>query len=153
MYRIVRILFPPHPETLANMCKQGFDDALRFLHKNNLINCTKCLAVQSTFVVSNQVEENLVYDPQCRDCKMHRQVSEKVRNKDSVDDSISLKVHFVLYPRPIETGFNDKIDDLLLRGYLIDKTSCKIAFFSTTRSPTHYYMINNFNGQMSAVYQ
>ncbi|XP_076273462.1 brummer isoform X5 [Rhynchophorus ferrugineus] len=73
IYRMVRILFPPPPETLANMCKQGFDDALRFLHKNNLINCTKCLAVQSTFVVSDTLEENLIYDPQCTDCKIHRQ--------------------------------------------------------------------------------
>lgn len=75
IYRMVRILFPPTPETLANMCKQGFDDALRFLHRNNLINCTKCLAVQSTFVVSDSLEEHIVFDPQCRDCKMHRQVS------------------------------------------------------------------------------
>ncbi|KAL1509177.1 hypothetical protein ABEB36_003953 [Hypothenemus hampei] len=73
IYRMIRILFPPSPETLANMCKQGFDDALRFLHRNNLINCTKCLAVQSTFVVSDSLEEHLVYDPQCKDCKMHRQ--------------------------------------------------------------------------------
>lgn len=73
IYRMVRILFPPPPETLANMCKQGFDDALRFLHRNNLINCTKCLAVQSTFVVSDTLEEQLVYDPQCKDCKIHRQ--------------------------------------------------------------------------------
>ncbi|XP_066141434.1 1-acylglycerol-3-phosphate O-acyltransferase Pnpla3-like isoform X2 [Euwallacea fornicatus] len=73
IYRMVRILFPPHPETLANMCKQGFDDALRFLHRNNLINCTKCLAVQSTFVVSDSVDEHLVFDPQCKDCKTHRQ--------------------------------------------------------------------------------
>lgn len=76
IYRILRILFPPHPEKLANLCKQGFDDALRFLQKNNLINCTKCLAVQSTFVVSDTVEESLLYDPQCKDCKIHRQVSD-----------------------------------------------------------------------------
>ncbi|CAH0560431.1 unnamed protein product [Brassicogethes aeneus] len=73
MYRIIRILFPPKPEVLSNMCKQGFDDALRFLHRNNLINCTRCLAVQSTFVVSDTVEDNLEYDPQCKECKIHRQ--------------------------------------------------------------------------------
>ncbi|XP_057658020.1 uncharacterized protein LOC130894966 isoform X1 [Diorhabda carinulata] len=73
MYRIVRILFPPKPEILSNMCKQGFDDALRFLHRNNLINCTRCLAVQSTFVVSETLEEDLEYDPQCKECKLHRQ--------------------------------------------------------------------------------
>lgn len=73
IYRMVRILFPPKPEVLSNMCKQGFDDALRFLHRNNLINCTRCLAVQSTFVVSETLEENLEYDPQCKECKIHRQ--------------------------------------------------------------------------------
>lgn len=72
---MVRILFPPKPEVLANMCKQGFDDALRFLHRNNLINCTRCLAVQSTFVVSETTDEQLEYDPQCKECKLHRQVS------------------------------------------------------------------------------
>lgn len=75
IYRMVRILFPPSPEVLSNMCKQGFDDALRFLHRNNLINCTRCLAVQSTFVVSETLEENLEYDPQCKECKQHRQVN------------------------------------------------------------------------------
>uniref|UniRef100_V5GTR4 triacylglycerol lipase n=1 Tax=Anoplophora glabripennis TaxID=217634 RepID=V5GTR4_ANOGL len=73
IYRMVRILFPPKPEVLSNMCKQGFDDALRFLHRNNLINCTRCLAVQSTFVVSETIEEPVEYDPQCKECKIHRQ--------------------------------------------------------------------------------
>ncbi|XP_017775894.1 PREDICTED: patatin-like phospholipase domain-containing protein 2 isoform X2 [Nicrophorus vespilloides] len=73
IYRIARILFPPKPEILSNMCKQGFDDALRFLHRNNLINCTRCLAVQSTFVVSESLDESFEYDPQCNECKIHRQ--------------------------------------------------------------------------------
>ncbi|KAK9870801.1 hypothetical protein WA026_009760 [Henosepilachna vigintioctopunctata] len=74
MYRIARILFPPKPEVLSNMCKQGFDDALRFLHRNNLINCTRCLAVQSTFTVSEKrEEENLEFDPQCQECVLQRQ--------------------------------------------------------------------------------
>jgi len=71
--RFARILWPPKPEVLANMCKQGFDDALRFLQRNNLINCTRCLAVQSTFVVSEAIEDVFEYDPQCQECKMHRQ--------------------------------------------------------------------------------
>lgn len=61
-------------QILSNMCKQGFDDALRFLHRNNLINCTRCLAVQSTFVVSETIDEGMEYDPECVECKMHRQV-------------------------------------------------------------------------------
>ncbi|XP_076767152.1 brummer isoform X2 [Xylocopa sonorina] len=73
IYRFARILFPPNPEILSNMCKQGFDDALRFLHRNNLLNCTRCLAVQSTFVVSETLDDNIDYDPECLECKMHRQ--------------------------------------------------------------------------------
>lgn len=73
IYRFMRILWPPKPEVLSNMCKQGFDDALRFLQRNNLINCTRCLAVQSTFVVSENLDESCEYDPQCQECKMHRQ--------------------------------------------------------------------------------
>ncbi|XP_011311336.1 patatin-like phospholipase domain-containing protein 2 [Fopius arisanus] len=73
IYRFARILFPPNPEILSNMCKQGFDDALRFLQRNNLINCTRCLAVQSTFVVSETLDDNVEYDPECKECKIHRQ--------------------------------------------------------------------------------
>ncbi|XP_012279637.1 patatin-like phospholipase domain-containing protein 2 isoform X3 [Orussus abietinus] len=73
IYRFARILFPPNPEMLSNMCKQGFDDALRFLNRNNLINCTRCLAVQSTFVVSETLDDTMEYDPECLECKLHRQ--------------------------------------------------------------------------------
>lgn len=88
IYRMVRILFPPKPEVLSNMCKQGFDDALRFLHRNNLINCTRCLAVQSTFVVSETIEEHLEYDPQCKECKMHRQEALVSNIPDSVQNKL-----------------------------------------------------------------
>ncbi|XP_035786227.1 patatin-like phospholipase domain-containing protein 2 isoform X2 [Anopheles albimanus] len=73
--RFGRILFPPKPEILSSFCQQGFDDALNFLHRNNLISCTRCLAVQSTFVVAEQpatsLEERIQeeYDPECSECK------------------------------------------------------------------------------------
>ncbi|KAJ8676236.1 hypothetical protein QAD02_012022 [Eretmocerus hayati] len=74
LYRFARVLFPPNPEMLSKMCQQGFDDALRFLNRNNLINCNRCLAVQSTFVVSETIENKSTdYDPECLECKMHRQ--------------------------------------------------------------------------------
>ncbi|XP_055594205.1 1-acylglycerol-3-phosphate O-acyltransferase Pnpla3-like isoform X4 [Uranotaenia lowii] len=79
--RFGRILFPPKPEILSSFCQQGFDDALNFLHRNNLISCTRCLSVQSTFCVSDQpkqLQEQLLeeYDPECSECKectKHRQ--------------------------------------------------------------------------------
>lgn len=55
------------------MCQQGFDDALHFLHRNNLISCTRCLAIQSTFILSKQTPEH--YDPQCTTCSFHREES------------------------------------------------------------------------------
>ncbi|XP_061706233.1 1-acylglycerol-3-phosphate O-acyltransferase Pnpla3-like isoform X7 [Cydia pomonella] len=72
--RFVRILFPPKPEVLSNMCKQGFDDALRFLQRNNMISCTRCLAVQSTFQLQEVLDDTVYdYDPDCEECKTHRQ--------------------------------------------------------------------------------
>lgn len=72
--RFGRILFPPKPEVLSSFCQQGFDDALRFLHRNNLISCTRCLAVQSTFIVSETLPmpEIQEYDPECKECTEHR---------------------------------------------------------------------------------
>lgn len=75
MNRFARILFPPKPEVLSNMCKQGFDDALRFLQRHNLISCTRCLAVQSTFQLQDMLDDTTYeYDPECEECKTHRQV-------------------------------------------------------------------------------
>lgn len=75
--RFVRILFPPRPEFLSKFCQQGFDDALQFLHRNNLINCGRCISIQSTFLVSEStvVEPLQDFDPECRECKRHRKVS------------------------------------------------------------------------------
>ncbi|XP_050457183.1 1-acylglycerol-3-phosphate O-acyltransferase Pnpla3 [Cataglyphis hispanica] len=73
IYRFTKILFPPKTETLSNMCKQGFDDALRFLHRNNMLNCTRCLAIQSTYIVQETIDDSMEYDPECLECKMHRQ--------------------------------------------------------------------------------
>lgn len=50
--RFSRILYPPNPELLSKICQAGFDDALRFLHRNNLISCARCVAVQSTFLIT-----------------------------------------------------------------------------------------------------
>ncbi|KAM9327817.1 patatin-like phospholipase domain containing 3 [Pholidichthys leucotaenia] len=37
MYRLTRALFPPEPKVLAEMCQNGYKDALRFLEENNLL--------------------------------------------------------------------------------------------------------------------
>uniref|UniRef100_A0AAY4DYJ4 triacylglycerol lipase n=1 Tax=Denticeps clupeoides TaxID=299321 RepID=A0AAY4DYJ4_9TELE len=37
LYRVSRALFPPEPQMMKTMCKQGYKDALRFLKKNGLL--------------------------------------------------------------------------------------------------------------------
>lgn len=37
MHRLTRALFPPEPKVLAEMCQNGYKDALRFLEENNLV--------------------------------------------------------------------------------------------------------------------
>uniref|UniRef100_A0A8C5MWU7 Patatin like phospholipase domain containing 2 n=1 Tax=Leptobrachium leishanense TaxID=445787 RepID=A0A8C5MWU7_9ANUR len=38
LYRLSKALFPPEPEVLKDMCKQGYRDSLRFLKRNGLLN-------------------------------------------------------------------------------------------------------------------
>jgi len=57
--RMYHVLLPPDSEVLANYCKQGFDDALRFLQQRYLISCTRCMDVTSTY----EIDEEEVYDP------------------------------------------------------------------------------------------
>ncbi|XP_030646833.1 patatin-like phospholipase domain-containing protein 2 [Chanos chanos] len=37
LYRVSRALFPPDPQVMKTMCKQGYKDALHFLKKNGLL--------------------------------------------------------------------------------------------------------------------
>ena len=43
LYRMSVAFFPPAPEVLSNMCRQGFDDALRYLHRNSQYWLTRSL--------------------------------------------------------------------------------------------------------------
>ncbi|BES98193.1 Patatin-like phospholipase [Nesidiocoris tenuis] len=70
LYHFSTILWPPAPEVLAEFCKMGFDDALRYLQRHNYISCTRCLSIQSTYVIS---EDDGDYDPQCDKCDAARQ--------------------------------------------------------------------------------
>ncbi|XP_067849815.1 patatin-like phospholipase domain-containing protein 2 [Heptranchias perlo] len=38
LYRLSKALFPPEPEVMRDMCKQGYSDALDFLQRNALMN-------------------------------------------------------------------------------------------------------------------
>ncbi|XP_022249636.1 patatin-like phospholipase domain-containing protein 2 isoform X2 [Limulus polyphemus] len=93
LYRFTRILFPPHPEILSKMCQQGFDDALKFLQRHNLISCMRCLEVQSSFTVaeadSSTENDSIENEPEhaydgCIDCRYRKQMA----LVDSVPESV-----------------------------------------------------------------
>ena len=48
-YRMWNVLFPPDSDVLAGYCKQGFDDALRFLQNQSLTFSPRCLDVTSSY--------------------------------------------------------------------------------------------------------
>ncbi|XP_067902124.1 patatin-like phospholipase domain-containing protein 2 [Heterodontus francisci] len=50
LYRLSKALFPPEPEVMRDMCKQGYSDALDFLKRNALLNQPQpfCNPSQST---------------------------------------------------------------------------------------------------------
>uniref|UniRef100_A0A5S6Q1Q3 triacylglycerol lipase n=1 Tax=Trichuris muris TaxID=70415 RepID=A0A5S6Q1Q3_TRIMR len=53
IHRIGVALFPPDPEVMSDMCRQGFQDTLRFLARHGLISCTRCIAVRSSILLAD----------------------------------------------------------------------------------------------------
>ncbi|CAI2348047.1 unnamed protein product [Caenorhabditis sp. 36 PRJEB53466] len=47
MFRLMACLWPRSTEDLSKMCLQGFGDALRFLTKNGMSPCIRCLTIQT----------------------------------------------------------------------------------------------------------
>lgn len=47
-YRFCSCFVPPSQEICSKICRQGFTDALRFLTKNSITPCHRCLSSQST---------------------------------------------------------------------------------------------------------
>lgn len=96
LYRAARIFFPPDPEILSRMCQQGFDDAVRFLQKHNMISCTSCLAVQSSFVMAApEVSPELSADSDgehpfdnCTSCKRRQELALTERLPETIVKAI-----------------------------------------------------------------
>lgn len=60
---------------LSQLCNQGFDDALRFLQKNNLINCKLCVVQRFSYdFTKNNSNESTRNDLSCYDCKWNNAV-------------------------------------------------------------------------------
>ncbi|GIY44082.1 patatin-like phospholipase domain-containing protein 2 [Caerostris darwini] len=99
MYRMLRILFPPKPEILNKMCQQGFDDALKFLQRKNVITCTRCLGIQSVVKITEPKLDDLsrkstrdieIQHPfdDCIDCRYKRQMASLGSLPEAVVDAI-----------------------------------------------------------------
>ncbi|GMT07852.1 hypothetical protein PENTCL1PPCAC_30026, partial [Pristionchus entomophagus] len=48
LFRLVACLMPPSLEDCSKMCLQGFEDAVRFLTRNGMAPCIRCLAIART---------------------------------------------------------------------------------------------------------
>ncbi|GMT35266.1 hypothetical protein PFISCL1PPCAC_26563 [Pristionchus fissidentatus] len=48
LFRLTACLMPPSLEDCSKMCLQGFEDALRFLTRNGMAPCIRCLTIQKT---------------------------------------------------------------------------------------------------------
>lgn len=57
MHRICNALLPAPPEVLKQLCQQGFDDGMRYLQKNKLISCNRCLNIKSPAKLNVNVDE------------------------------------------------------------------------------------------------
>ncbi|WKY01883.1 hypothetical protein Q1695_015694 [Nippostrongylus brasiliensis] len=47
LFRLTACLMPPSTEDCSKMCLQGFEDTLRFLTKNGMAPCIRCLTIQT----------------------------------------------------------------------------------------------------------
>lgn len=83
--RFTYILVPPKGEVLAQLCQQGFEDGLRFLQRNNLISCNRCVSIQSSFIIQEALpDSDDGYDPECQDCTAHRKNAKKANLPETV---------------------------------------------------------------------
>ncbi|CAJ0967127.1 unnamed protein product [Ranitomeya imitator] len=57
LYRLSKALFPPEPQVLKDMCKQGYRDALHFLKKNGLLNRPRVMRYLALPAPANENEE------------------------------------------------------------------------------------------------
>ena len=77
------------------MCQQGFQDALRYLQRNNRIACTRCIAVQSTYAVNEDENEFIEPNEEQSDedeeylFKNSRELSELNKNLQSLSSSFN----------------------------------------------------------------
>ncbi|XP_072256401.1 patatin-like phospholipase domain-containing protein 2 isoform X2 [Pyxicephalus adspersus] len=106
LYRLTRALFPPEPKVLGEMCQQGYNDALRFLKDNNLLN------VPSPTGDLHLTQEKSVISSQCTspECTISSDVK-KAEEKKEVEKKSLLKQEIW----PLDKRIMDKLPPTLCK--------------------------------------
>jgi len=77
--RFARIMFPPSPEAMLEICENGFNDTLDFLERNSMISCQICIEEQTSVNSrASKGEDNNEWEVsclQCKDCEKRKKVS------------------------------------------------------------------------------
>jgi len=94
MKNIIRLSYafmPPRPETLAQICHQGYEDTLRFLVSRDLVGCQACLLspFDQAMIGGGHLDDTAAEEDQylaqiCRECEAIREFSEGQSLPDSV---------------------------------------------------------------------
>lgn len=87
VHRLVHSLIPPNTNHLAELCQQGFNDALHFLYKNSLISCNDCSIIKLNYLTTNEPPEE--YDPECECCAERREISMKESMPDYILETLA----------------------------------------------------------------
>ncbi|XP_078670216.1 patatin-like phospholipase domain-containing protein 2 isoform X2 [Branchiostoma floridae x Branchiostoma belcheri] len=90
MWRMSIAFFPPEPKVLQEICRQGFNDALRFLRENDLIGCMRHVSsvrsmseafnhypARSTSECSSESNTEVVFDEICSETREETSAEEK----------------------------------------------------------------------------
>ncbi|XP_075693714.1 patatin-like phospholipase domain-containing protein 2 [Rhinoderma darwinii] len=78
LYRLSKALFPPEPQVLKEMCKQGYKDALRFLKKNGLLNRPRPMRYLALPPPAHQNEESREREEQAAESTAAEEAEEHV---------------------------------------------------------------------------
>ncbi|KAF6202033.1 hypothetical protein GE061_004429 [Apolygus lucorum] len=144
---LATIVWPPSSEVIAQFCKQGLEDALRFLQQNGHISCKTCLSIQATYAISEEEDGEMVeYDPQCEKCEETRQeandvgLPENIKSllQDYVDSANKGFYNWLLNHRGV------KIISVLTLPYTLP-FDCAYAFILLVKNFVPH-MIDNLHG-------
>uniref|UniRef100_A0A7E4W339 PNPLA domain-containing protein n=1 Tax=Panagrellus redivivus TaxID=6233 RepID=A0A7E4W339_PANRE len=113
--RIFATLIPVSQEACSRMCRQGFEDALRFLTRKGLTPCARCLTIQS---YTAPAADNTTSHPTFRKRNSNSSVSFVSRGRigsecdvcfDKADNAISSSVTTMLFPSIMQQTLDEAV--------------------------------------------